>query len=150
MAEVGLGLREAAQRVIGGAPVEAGRLEVGPAGEHPVEDLDRLRRSARSGQHGCQIGQGLGEVAPRQRGVTVGGLGLRELSARFQAEARAEEGVGMIRVDRQGLPKGRLGALDIAGLEAGQAAIEVGPWVVGSRRQNFSSPRWRTGSGKSR
>ena len=33
---------------------------------------------------------------------------------------------------------------------ARQAALEMGFRVAGARSQNFSSPRWRTGSGKSR
>ena len=56
----------------------------------------------------------------------------------------------MVRVDLQGFLEGRLGTVQVARLEACQAALEVGFWVLAGQPQNFSSPRWRTGSGKSR
>ena len=56
----------------------------------------------------------------------------------------------MVRVNLEGRLEARFRALQVARLEARQATLEMAPRVLGRRAQNFSSPRWRSGSGKSR
>lgn len=150
MAEIGLGLRQPAQGVVGGAAVEAGRMKVGPAGERPVEQRDRLGRPAGAGQQRREIVERLGEVRPGRDRLPVRGFGVRRGPEGFPAQAAAEGGVGVAGIERQRRLEGSLGRRDVARLEPRLGVREEAPWVVGFRRQNLSSPRRLTGSGKSR